>query len=487
VAAAVALAGVVGAAPAAAQAPAPVTFSSTGAQQTYVVPAGIGKPPPGVARITDQVAASGVAPTVRITPIVGSLPREVVVTRTGAGSGTVTSTPAGIDRGADCSGTFPEGTTVTLVATPASGSVFAGWSGACTNAGNVCTVTVAQANAVTASFAPEARLSVLRAGDGEGGVSSSPFGIVCPQRTCATSRPAGDVVTLTATPEDGSVFAGWSGGGCTGTDPCVVTLPAGATEVTATFLPATTLTVVRAGPGGGRVVSAPAGIDCGDTCSQPFGVGSRVTLTAVPDLGSTVAGFSGATCEAPVSACTLTLHADRAVAVSFGTAPPGDPGPDGGPGPGNEPIPGGSDVPPGGAPGPGDGTPGASPGPATGAAAGGPRLTLGRARAARATSRGRVTTAVRLACAGPTARCSASARATIRVRSSRGRLRTVVAGRATVTALRGRSATARITLNRSARRRLADARRLRLTVTVQQRTAAPGTPRTVRHVMTVRR
>jgi hypothetical protein len=62
-----------------------------------------------------------------------------------------------------------------------------------------------------------------------------------------------------------------------------------------------------------------------------------------------------------------------------------------------------------------------------------------------------------------------------------------VAGRATVTALRGRSATARITLNRSARRRLADARRLRLTVTVQQRTAAPGTPRTVRHVMTVRR
>jgi hypothetical protein len=62
-----------------------------------------------------------------------------------------------------------------------------------------------------------------------------------------------------------------------------------------------------------------------------------------------------------------------------------------------------------------------------------------------------------------------------------------VAGRATVTAARGRSVTVRITLNRSARRRLADARRLRLTVTVRQRTAAPGTPRTVRYVMTVRR
>jgi hypothetical protein len=56
-----------------------------------------------------------------------------------------------------------------------------------------------------------------------------------------------------------------------------------------------------------------------------------------------------------------------------------------------------------------------------------------------------------------------------------------------VTVARGRSVTVRITLNRSARRRLADARRLRLTVTVRQRTAAPGTPRTVRYVMTVRR
>src|SRR5256886_10918301 len=47
----------------------------------------------------------------------------------GTGSGSVTSSPAGITCGTTCSASFPVGTMITLTATPATGSTFTGWSG----------------------------------------------------------------------------------------------------------------------------------------------------------------------------------------------------------------------------------------------------------------------------------------------------------------------------------------------------------------------
>jgi uncharacterized repeat protein (TIGR02543 family) len=73
------------------------------------------------------------------------------VTKAGSGSGTVTSSPAGIDCGATCAASFPNGTMVTLTATPDAGSTFTGWIGDCTGTGP-CTVTMDQDRAVTASF-----------------------------------------------------------------------------------------------------------------------------------------------------------------------------------------------------------------------------------------------------------------------------------------------------------------------------------------------
>jgi hypothetical protein len=75
------------------------------------------------------------------------------VTRSGAGAGTVTSLPARIDCGSTCSGEFFEGITVTLTATPASGSRFAGWSGACLGAGT-CAVEIGESQSVNAEFVP---------------------------------------------------------------------------------------------------------------------------------------------------------------------------------------------------------------------------------------------------------------------------------------------------------------------------------------------
>jgi uncharacterized repeat protein (TIGR02543 family) len=75
------------------------------------------------------------------------------VTQSGAGSGNVTSSPPGIDCGASCTASFDHGTPVTLTATPAAGSGFARWAGACTGKAPTCTLTVTQALGVDVEFA----------------------------------------------------------------------------------------------------------------------------------------------------------------------------------------------------------------------------------------------------------------------------------------------------------------------------------------------
>ena len=78
--------------------------------------------------------------------------RTLTVTKAGTGSGTVTSSPVGIDCGADCTQDYDDGVQVNLVATPASGSTFAGFSGPGCSGTGVCTVTMDQARTVTATF-----------------------------------------------------------------------------------------------------------------------------------------------------------------------------------------------------------------------------------------------------------------------------------------------------------------------------------------------
>jgi uncharacterized protein (DUF2345 family) len=76
----------------------------------------------------------------------------LTVNRTGTGSGTVTSNPAGINCGADCTETYNGNTVVALTATPAAGSSFAGWSGDCSGTDPTTSVTMNADKTCTATF-----------------------------------------------------------------------------------------------------------------------------------------------------------------------------------------------------------------------------------------------------------------------------------------------------------------------------------------------
>jgi hypothetical protein len=245
-----------------------------------------------------------------------ALNQSLEVTKAGTGSGTVTSNPTGINCGVDCNETYPPATSVTLTATPAADSTFAGWSGGGCSGTGTCVVVVNGATLVTATFTlRQYTLTVNKAGLGAGSVTSTPTGINC-GATCAALYDAGTTVTLTASPTAGSIFAGWSGGGCTGTSTCQVTLAA-ATTVTATFTPILhTLTVMRAGAGSGTVTSAPTGINCGADCVEDYAQGTMVTLTAAPSAGSMFTGWSGAGCTG-TGTCAVTMIAATTVTATF--------------------------------------------------------------------------------------------------------------------------------------------------------------------------
>jgi phospholipase C len=82
---------------------------------------------------------------------VASQPFTVTVAMSGGGSGTVVSTPTGINCSTACSATFQPGTQVTLAATAETGFQFAGWSGACSGTGS-CIINSNNGAKVTATF-----------------------------------------------------------------------------------------------------------------------------------------------------------------------------------------------------------------------------------------------------------------------------------------------------------------------------------------------
>lgn len=163
------------------------------------------------------------------------------INKYGTGAGTVQSksllAPPIIDCGLKCSAYIPGPGWITFIATADSDSTFSAWSGCDTiNSDNSCSVYLsAPVRRVTATFDKLQTLTVSKLGTGTGTVTStypaSPV-IDCGS-SCSESYVQGTQVTLSATPDPGGIFTGWSGG-CTGTDTCMLTLTDD-TQVTANF------------------------------------------------------------------------------------------------------------------------------------------------------------------------------------------------------------------------------------------------------------
>jgi hypothetical protein len=242
---------------------------------------------------------------------------------------TVTHTGSGTVR---CNGgaclnttTYPENTAVTLDAIPNAGNVFAGWGEACAAAASPsCTIIMSSDKRVSAAFTLQPNMHALtvdHAGTGSGTVR-------CNGGACLPAYPANTAVTLTATPDAGSAFAGW-GEACAASataTTCAITLDADKT-VSATFNVSNvsnpqsrTLTVSRLGNGGGKVSGA--GIDCGSVCTAAYANSDQVILAATPEAGSYFSGWGGA-CAGISPTCVFSIGADQDVTARFdvGIAP----------------------------------------------------------------------------------------------------------------------------------------------------------------------
>lgn len=255
----------------------------------------------------------------KTTALFETLSLSVQLVASNGGAGSVTSSPSGIDcgvHGIDCSETYASTHTVTLTATADAYSSFTGWGGACSDfSGPICTVTMTQAQAVTATFA-RFTLNVSRAGTGSGSVTSSPSGGIDCGTDCIEYYPSlsFSTITLTATPDTGSIFTGWSGD-CSGQGTCVLNINANK-NVGATF-DKPLLTVLKPGVGTGSVSSSPSGITCGTDCQERYALDTEVTLTAAADSGSTFLGWSGA-CAGSGATCVVKLNDSETVTALFG-------------------------------------------------------------------------------------------------------------------------------------------------------------------------
>jgi hypothetical protein len=182
-------------------------------------------------------------------------------------------------------------------------------------------------------------LAVVRAGTGTGTVTSSPAGIAC-GLDCSETYAAGTAVTLTATAAAGSSFAGWSGGGCSGTAPCRVTVSA-ATTVTGTFTasaPSPGFTASFSYPAAGATVRGSINVGMATTATWgkaktfTLSVDGRVvvskTLTGTTlwqPWDSRTAGDGPRTLVLTVTYNGATATATRTVSVSNGTTTPPPP------------------------------------------------------------------------------------------------------------------------------------------------------------------
>jgi Divergent InlB B-repeat domain len=266
------------------------------------------------------------------------------VSKIGAGQGTVTSEPGGIDCGSECSAEFEEGSKVKLSAEAESGSEFRQWIGACSGA-STCEVTMDEAKSVNARFSHSRPLLTLEK-QGAGAIKSKPKGISC-GNTCTAATAQlykGTTVAISAKAVTGGALEGWEG--CdsstnTGTEGTCTVAMSEARKVKATFkAPAKAIVnpkvlTVSKGPGTGYGTVKGTGIACEAACTStqvPYFGGETappakkekapylVTLTQIPAVGSAFAGWEDCD-EVKEGKCLVSMGKAQSVTARFEAKP----------------------------------------------------------------------------------------------------------------------------------------------------------------------
>jgi hypothetical protein len=211
---------------------------------------------------------------------------NLTVNTVGTGTGTVSSSPAGIDCGTDCSEDYDYNTVVTLTAIADAGSGFMGWSGDTDCLDGI--VTMDAAKSCTATFTVGLYTITASASPvGGGGVSCVPNPVLeSSTSTCTIStNPHYTLNSVTGT----------CGGTLDGGIYTTAAISADCTVVANFVADRFSLMVNTDGTGTGTVSSSPAGIDCGTDCSEDYDYNTVVTLTAIADAGSGFTVWSGDT------------------------------------------------------------------------------------------------------------------------------------------------------------------------------------------------
>lgn len=218
----------------------------------------------------------------------------------------------GVVTATQCSVSVVVGSTITVNEQPDPGYFFSRWGGDCSGATSSCSAYMSGNKFVSADFVSSSATSTLEVSvNGPGSVSGP--GVSCSAgSTCDIQEPLTSSVALTATPQDGYAFIGWTGD-CSGTQTtCTVQMNADR-SVTAKFDQIVPILVTVNGKG----TVAGAGTTCGpgpQTCSGNATPNTTIQLVATPPAGASVSwsgcsSSAGAICNLAVVESALSVTA----------------------------------------------------------------------------------------------------------------------------------------------------------------------------------
>ena len=194
-------------------------------------------------------------------------------------------------------GPYASGDVITLTPHPAAGYIFSGWKGDLTGGATPGQITINRNMIVTADFAPNSVVLTLASFPG-GSIVANPTG----------PYHYGDTVQLTAVPDQGHSFSGWSQDLNGSTNPTSITLD-GDKSVTASFTGASISLTLTANPlTGGTINSVPN--------NSLYSYGDVVQLTASPKPGYSFSGWTG-DLTGSTNPTSTTMTSNKSVTANF--------------------------------------------------------------------------------------------------------------------------------------------------------------------------